>query len=159
MFYTEQIHWTALGLVLVCVGLLLVANRMGVRHTLVYGVMGCILWGAFLHSGVHATIAGVVLAMTVPSRTVLAPSQFLSHSRAVLEQFEQAAESTSIVMKDEELQAGIEALEESCEKVQAPLHRLERGLHPWVTFVIMPVFALANAGVPWAPVWLRSHSR
>lgn len=147
VFYTEQIRWTALGLVLVCLGLLLIANRMGVRHTLVYGVMGCILWGAFLHSGVHATIAGVVLAMTIPSRTVLAPSQFLSHSRAVLEQFEQVAESTSVLMKDDKLQAGIAALEDSCEKVQPPLHRLERGLHPWVTFFIMPVFALANAGV------------
>jgi NhaA family Na+:H+ antiporter len=85
--------------------------------------------------------------MTIPSRTVLAPFDFLSHSRTVLDHFERADDDESTVMRDEELQSAIEALEDSCEKVQPPLHRLEHGLHPWVTFVIMPVFALANAGV------------
>ncbi len=105
------------------------------------------LWIAVLQSGVHATIAGVVLAMTIPSRTVLAPRRFLSHCRAVLDHFERAAQGTSALIKDEELQSAVEALEDSCEQVQPPLHRLEHGLHPWVTFLIMPVFALANAGV------------
>jgi Na+:H+ antiporter, NhaA family len=147
LFYTAQIDWMALAVAAVCVAVLLLANRLGVRHPLPYAALGCVLWIAVLQSGIHATIAGVVLAITIPSRTVLAPSQFLSHSRAVLEHFERAAQSTSVVMKDEELQSAIEALEDSCEKVQPPLHRLEHGLHPWVTFLIMPVFALANAGV------------
>jgi NhaA family Na+:H+ antiporter len=147
LFYTAQINAAALGTAAVCVALLVLANRLGVRHPLPYAVIGAVLWFAVLQSGVHVTIAGVVLAMTIPSRTVLAPSDFLSHSRAVLAHFERAADNQSNVMRDEELQSAIEALEDSCEKVQPPLHRLEHGLHPWVTFVIMPLFALANAGV------------
>ncbi len=147
LFYTAQIDGVALSVAAVCVAVLLLINRLGARHPLPYAVLGCILWVAVLQSGVHATIAGVVLAMTIPSRTILAPGQFLSHSRAVLEHFERAAQSTTVVMKDEELQSAIEALGDSCEKVQPPLHRLEHALHPWVTFLIMPVFALANAGV------------
>ena len=147
LFYTAQIDWMALAVAGVCVAVLLLANRLGVRHPLPYAALGCVLWIAVLQSGVHATIAGVVLAMTIPSRTVLAPLQFLSHSRAVLDHFERTADSKSDVMRDEELQSAVEALEDSCEKVQPPLHRLEHGLHPWVTFLIMPVFALANAGV------------
>ena len=147
LFYTAQIDWMALAVAAICVLVLLLANRMGARHPLPYAALGCVLWIAVLQSGVHATIAGVVLAMTIPSRTVLAPFQFLSHSRAVLDHFERAADSKSDMMRDEELQSAVEALEDSCEKVQPPLHRLEHGLHPWATFLIMPVFALANAGV------------
>jgi NhaA family Na+:H+ antiporter len=147
LFYTAQVDSNALGFAGICVAVLVVANRLGVRHPLPYGLLGCVLWVAVMQSGVHATIAGVVLAMTIPTRTILAPSQFLLHSRAVLDHFERAAQTQTLVMKDEELQSAIEALEDSCEKVQPPLHRLEHGLHPWVTFVIMPVFALANAGV------------
>lgn len=125
----------------------MLANRLGVRHPLCYAFLGLVLWAAVLKSGVHPTIAGVVLAMTIPSRTELDPSQFLLHSRAVLDHFEQTAHGEAKVIEHEELQAAVEALEDSCEKVQPPLHRLEHALHPWVTFFVMPLFALANAGV------------
>lgn len=147
LFYTAQIAWFGVAVAALCVGLLLAANKMGVRHPLPYALLGIVLWLAVLHSGVHATIAGVVLAMTIPSRTELNAPEFLQRSRGMLEHFERCADSEKGVMTDEEQQVAIDALEDTCEKVQPPLYRLEQALHPWVTFLIMPVFALANAGV------------
>jgi NhaA family Na+:H+ antiporter len=102
-----------------------------------------------MQSGVHATIAGILLALMIPSRQVFDQSAFLKEGRAVLDHFEKAAQTEPLhILADIEQQTAIEALEDACEKVQPPLQRLEHALHPWVTFGIMPLFALANAGVP-----------
>lgn len=85
--------------------------------------------------------------MTIPSRTELNAPKFLLRSREILAHFESHADQEKTVMTDEEQQVALAALEDVCEKVQPPLFRLEQGLHPWVTFLIMPIFALANAGV------------
>ncbi len=148
LFYTAELAWGALGFAGVCLLTLFAANRLGVRNPIPYALAGCVLWMAVLQSGVHSTIAGVLLAFMIPSRTALNQSEFLRDSRAVLDHFERATESERSVLSDSEQQVAIEALEDGCEKVQPPLHRLEHGLHPWVTFAIMPLFALANAGVP-----------
>ena len=148
LFYTTEISWSALGVAALCLGVLVTMNRLGACHPLTYAMLGAILWLAVLASGVHPTIAGIALAMTIPSRTPLDSRQFVLRGRRVLDHFEQAAESERSLMNDEQQQAALLALEEACEKVQPPLHRMERALHPWVTFLIMPLFALANAGVP-----------
>ncbi len=147
VFYTAHIASSQLLVAALLIGVLFAANRLGVRHPLPYAILGALLWAAVLQSGIHPTIAGVVLAFTIPARTTLHPRAFLRHGRAVLDYFERAAESEKNVMNDEEQQAAIEALETACERVQPPLHRMEHALHNWVTFLIMPVFALANAGV------------
>jgi NhaA family Na+:H+ antiporter len=147
LFYTADIYWNAIAAAGLFLALLMALNRLGARHPLIYGLLGAVLWLCVLASGVHATIAGVVLAMTIPSRTPLDSREFLARSRRVLDHFERAAQSERSVMTDEEQQSLIHALEEACEKVQPPLQRMEHSLHPWVTFFIMPVFALANAGV------------
>ncbi len=148
VFYTENLAWGALGIAALCLVVAVAANRLGVRHPLPYAFLGAVLWITVLQSGVHATIAGVLLAFAIPSRTAINQRAFLGHSRAVLDHFERASLTAPFdVLGDIEQQTAIDALEDACEKVQPPLHRLEQALHPWVTFVIMPLFALANAGV------------
>lgn len=147
VFYTARIEWTALAVAGILIALLLGTNFLRVRHPLPYAALGAMLWLAMLHSGIHATIAGVLLAFTIPARTTLRPDDFLARGRTILNHFESAAGSAKTLLHDEEQQAALKALEEACEQVQSALHRMERALHPWVTFLIMPVFALANAGV------------
>ena len=145
LFYTAEITWASLGVAAVILGLLGLANLLGVRHPLVYAVLGLGLWVAFLKSGIHATIAGVLLAMTIPSRTRLNSMEFAARSRRILHSFEQATSGQEELTELQ--QSALSALETACEQAETPLQRLEHALHPWVSFFIMPVFALANAGI------------
>jgi NhaA family Na+:H+ antiporter len=126
---------------------LVVANLLGVDRTLVYAVLGVGLWLCFLLSGIHATIAGVLLALTVPAVSFMDPGAFLDRSRYVLERFEKAGEKGENVLANDERQAALHALNHAAYKLEPPLHELEHALNPWVVFAIMPIFALANAGV------------
>ena len=147
LFYTSEIAWGALGVGAVFLVALIVANLLGVGRTLVYAVLGVGLWLCFLLSGVHATIAGVLLALTVPAVSFMDPGAFLERSRYVLDRFEKAGEKDENVLANDERQAALHALNHAAYKLEPPLHELEHALNPWVVFAIMPIFALANAGV------------
>jgi Na+:H+ antiporter, NhaA family len=147
LFYTSEISWGALGVGAVFLAALIVANLLGVGRTLVYAVLGVGLWLCFLLSGVHATIAGVLLALTIPAISFINPGAFLERSRYVLDRFEKAGEKGENVLANEERQAALHALNHAAYKLEPPLHELEHALHPWVVFAIMPLFALTNAGV------------
>ena len=148
LFYTSEISWGALAVGGVFFVALVVANLIGVDRTLVYALLGIGLWLAFLLSGVHATIAGVLLALTVPASSFIDPGEFLKRGRYVLDRFEHAGEQGTHVLRNEERQAALHALDHATRRLEPPLHELERTLNPWVVFAIMPLFALANAGLP-----------
>lgn len=148
LFYTSEISWGALAVGAAFLVALVGANLAGVGKPLVYGLLGIGLWLAFLKSGVHATIAGVLLAMTVPASSFIDTGEFLKRSRGLLDRFERAGERGDHVLSNDERQAVLTALNDATEKLEPPLQEMEHALHPWVVFLIMPLFALANAGVP-----------
>lgn len=147
VFYTADLSWASLALGGGLLVALIAVNRAGVRHPAVYAMLGVALWGAFLSSGVHATVAGVLFAMTIPSRTRIKEDEFVERARASLREFEQACGSGTTVLSNSQQQEAVHALEGACEGVQAPLLTMERKLHGVVAFGIMPLFAFANAGV------------
>jgi NhaA family Na+:H+ antiporter len=148
IFYTAQISVTALAWSAALVAFLMVMNVSGFRHPAVYAIPGVLLWVAVQSSGIHATIAGVLLALTIPARTRINARQFLGRARGILDEFgESEIQDGDDVLTNPAQQEAIHALEETAEDAGAPLLRMEDNLHTSVAFVIMPLFALSNAGV------------
>ncbi|MYB49853.1 MAG: Na+/H+ antiporter NhaA [Dehalococcoidia bacterium] len=147
VFYTGDIAWGNLGIGAVFLVALLVVSRLGIRHPLVYAVLGVAVWLAFLYSGVHATVAGVLVAATIPIRVRVDTPGFLARGRDLLLVFERSGEYAHKDETSSEQRAILVELEDTAREMQSPLQRFETALHPWVAFVIMPLFALSNAGV------------
>ncbi len=143
VFYSADLSLPALAAGAALSGALLVANRLGVRRPVVYAVLGLALWLAILQSGIHATIVGVLLALTIPARTRIDPADFLHKARGLLGDYARRESDDA----DEAHHAALWELEDLTEGAQAPMLRMEHALHPWVAFFIVPLFALANAGV------------
>jgi len=147
LFYTSEIVWVSLAVAAVFLAALAVMNRLGVRDPIVYTILGLGLWVAFLKSGVHATIAGVLLAMTIPVRTRINTEEFIDNASYFLDEFRKQGKPGESVLTNGGQRTALMGIEMAAEHAQTPLQRLERGLHPWVSYFIMPVFAFANAGV------------
>ncbi len=147
LFYTEKISFGALIVAGVLMVAIVVVARMGVRRTGVYLLLMVAVWAAILVSGVHTTIAGTLLALLIPVRATIAPKEFLGRVRRRLGQLEGAdLTRESMIVDHSQLQA-LEEIYVATEDMTPPGIRLEHYLHPVTTFIILPLFALFNAGV------------
>lgn len=148
LFYAEQVVWPALLAGAGIVGLLAVLNLAGIRQPLPYFLLGGLLWLALLKSGVHATLAGVITAFTLPARPRYDPARFSTLVRELMQRFDAGHRPGESIMTNDALRATVQTLEDGARLVQAPLQRLERALHLPVAYLIIPVFAFINAGIP-----------
>jgi NhaA family Na+:H+ antiporter len=144
LFYSEGIVWLPLGIAAVILLLLTALNITRVFNKIPYAILGVALWLAFLESGMHPTIAGVLLALTIPTRSPPDTRALLAQAVTVMQEVEHTAEES----QSEIPRPGVvQTLEVILERLQSPAQRLERDLTPFSTFIILPIFALANAGV------------
>ena len=148
LFYTDTLNLTALAIVIVMLALLISLNRGGVRATLPYLLLGIVLWIAMLKSGVHATLAGIFLAFTIPMRPKYDPKRFLAQIHDMVEHIQQAYRREPNIILNDELRSRVQALEDGVHLVQAPAQSLEHRLHLPSAYLVIPIFSLANAGVP-----------
>ncbi|MGE0601438.1 MAG: Na+/H+ antiporter NhaA [Dehalococcoidia bacterium] len=143
VFYTDSISIEALLWAAGLAAVILAMGRMGVRSVDVYVVFGILFWLAVFESGIHATIAGVLLAMMTPSRPYLREGSFSTNADLLLTEY-RIAHHQGDHDRAERLLSEFESL---ARDMESPLDRLEHTLHPWVAFLIVPIFALANSGV------------
>lgn len=147
LFYTSDLSVVNLGVGAAFLAGLLAMNLLGVRNMTAYGVVGVAgLWLAFVLSGVHATVAGVLAAMAIPARTKMSGQGYTAKIRKLADDFDRAEKSPSAMISMEEAHI-ITKVKRFSAHAETPSQRLEQTLHPWMSFFILPVFALANAGI------------
>ena len=147
LFYTSEISLVNLGVGVAFLALMLSANKLGVKNVVFYGIIGIGgVWTAFLMSGIHATIAAVLAAFAIPADARLPEAEYLKRAAAHLRDFA-GMRPNGVATLDEEQVEVIARMRDDTRDAIPPSQRLEHAMHPFVSFVVMPVFALANAGV------------
>lgn len=146
IFYSTGIKWTLIlvALLLLAILYLLTYRDMFSKYLLL--IVGIVVWTLFLKAGIHPTIAGVLLAFAVPIRQKMRFSDFASSLEEITGRLQKTNNPDEAVLSDKQIEY-IDELDEWTNQVQSPLQYLEHKLHDWVAYVIMPIFALANAGV------------
>ncbi len=147
IFYTDSIDYTELLTAAFFLGILVIANFSGVRRTVFYAVVGFVgVWIAFVYSGVHATIAGVLIALTIPARTKISEIEYVDSLCKLTKQFEHTPETGNPLLSKPQVHL-LTNIEHLNDQAHTPLQKLEHAMHPITTFIILPLFALSNAGV------------
>jgi len=143
-FYSSGVSASGLGLAALGLLAVLGLQRLGVRTKLAYVPPALLAWAGVYAAGIHPTIAGVAIGLLTPVRAWLGPSGFLRNVEPELERLSQPA---AAALSPHELAASLRQINAARREVLSPAESLIEALHPWVAFGIMPVFALANAGV------------
>lgn len=150
LFYTDTIALTPLAVAAGLLALLLAFNMSGIRKTLPYFIIAVFLWYALLQSGVHATLAGILGALTVPAIPRYKPELFSAHVKELMQRFDASHQPGQTIMTNDKLRAVVQTLENGVHSVEAPLQRLEHVWHIPVAYMVIPIFALTNASIPLA---------
>lgn len=146
LFYSH-ISITYLWLTVLALVLLIIINFLGYKRPLPYVILGGLVWLTAYVSGIHSTVAGVLVALTIPARSKSNTDQFLTGVNNLLNRFECAGLCGYSVYTNVEHQEAVRKIETLCHAVEPPLLRIQHTLNPWVIYGIVPVFAFANAGV------------
>lgn len=146
IFYTSGLNLAFVVMAFILVLVLILCNKLHIRNPVVYVILGVIMWFAFLKSGIHSTVSGVILALTIPTKSRINSGKFIADNKLILSNIEKLNVDTSKVPVSSKFNYYVYQMESSCEKILPPAHRLEHNLHPLVAFFIMPLFALANSG-------------
>jgi NhaA family Na+:H+ antiporter len=147
LFYGTQLQIQFLLISGALTILLAFANWFGIRHLAVYLIVGIVLAFTMLGSGIHASVAGVILAFTIPVRSKIDRVQFKERIFSLLHQFSSENDGKNFVLLDQKEQSIVQSIEVYCHDIETPLQRVEHEFHPWVSYLILPLFALTNAGV------------
>lgn len=146
LFYSGSIKWSLIGISLGLLALLFfLSYRKYYSHSL-FLIIGIIIWYLFLKAGIHPTIAGVLMALTIPIRRQIGEDTYVNNLCDIVDEIKDSADPSTPLLTHRQIES-IDELEDWTEKVQSPLQHLEHKLHNWVAYLIMPVFALSNAGV------------
>lgn len=149
VFYTSHIEIMLLVYAAILLGVLMLGSAMRIKSKIFYLLIGGVVWFLFLNSGIHPTIAGVLVALCVPASPVFAPKRYVKKIRKAISHFrdidDEALTKRSILNKEQ--MNWLKEIESASDKVISPLQELEDSLHPFVNFFIVPIFAFANAGI------------
>ncbi|VAW65071.1 Na+/H+ antiporter NhaA type [hydrothermal vent metagenome] len=148
VFYTDTISLLPLAVAGGLLVVLMALNMSGIRKTLPYFIVAVLLWYALLLSGVHATLAGILGALTVPAIPKYNPERFSEHVKELMVRFDNSHQPGKNIMTNDALRSVVQTLENGVHSVETPLQRLEHSWHMPVAYLIIPVFALINAGIP-----------
>jgi len=146
VFYSGAISPVPLGIAAAFFILLIAGNRFGLQHPNFYALIGFAFWVALLKSGIHASIAGVLIGTTIPVRARHSHDEFLARTSRLQQRYREIETIDGPFLHEERLGILL-ALENVCHDTMSPLQRMEHVMNPWVIFGVMPIFALANAGV------------
>lgn len=148
LFYTSDISLANLGIGIIFLAILFISNFLGVRNTFYYGLLGIGgVWLFFLLSGVHATIAAILAAFAIPATVKINETSFIKKMEDYISKFKNADPDHNVPTLTPDQLHILDDMESLTKKAMTPLQKLEHDMHPLVAFVVMPVFALANAGV------------
>jgi NhaA family Na+:H+ antiporter len=147
VFYTQSIHLPALGCAVLVFAVLVAFNLSGIRRTLPYALAGVLLWMFLFKSGVHATITGILVAFCTPARARYSPDSFLANLEESIARYRASSGKDKNVLANMELQSVLNRLDDEVRLADSPLRRMENRMHLPVALLVIPFFALTNAGI------------